>query len=125
MQDVNGHFRRPYHGRTRIFWIVKMEIAYVFVPGRALRLTELRLDDQERRVSLARKNNEVVSLHGPVVRQIKNIVGCARDQSVQIVTVEDFAHTLQFFVVDREAHLATAFSFSSYVHEASLALTSR
>src|SRR5215472_4408355 len=109
-QNVNRHFGSAHHGRPRVFGVVEMEQADVFVPRRALRFAELRFDDQERWIAVARKNNEVISLHGPVVRQVKNVVRRADHQRIEMVPLEHLPDTLPLLFVDGTPHLATAFS---------------
>src|SRR2546429_4454876 len=89
---------------------VEMEEANVFVPRRALRFAELWLDDQKRWIAVARKNNQVISLHGPVVRQVKNVVRRADHQRIEMVLLQHLPHALPLLFVDGIAHLATAFS---------------
>ena len=101
-----------------------MKEANVCVPCRALRFAELRLDDQKSRITLARENHQVVAFHGPVVREVQNVVGRAGDEGVKVVAIQDIAHTLPFFLIEGIAHLATAFSLPSYFHETSLPLIS-
>src|SRR2546429_6040854 len=77
-----------------------MEEANVFVPRRALRFAELWLDDQKRWIAVARKNNQVISLHGPVVRQVKNVVRRADHQRIEMVLLQHLPHALPLLFVD-------------------------
>src|SRR5258708_7441460 len=84
--------------------MIKRKIAHVLVPGSALRLAKLRLNNQQRRVALARENREVVALHRPVVRQVEDIVGCARHDRIKVVALHHFADAAPFFLVRSEEH---------------------
>src|SRR5581483_5229174 len=64
-------------GRTRIARVVAGKGPDVARPRVALGVAGLRFDYDQGRVALARKNRGVISLHAPVISQVKNVVGSA------------------------------------------------
>jgi len=46
----------------------------IFIPSGALRLAKLRLDYQQRRLAFAREDRKIIALHGPVIREVQDII---------------------------------------------------
>src|SRR5258708_9088400 len=84
--------------------MIKIEIPDVLVPCAALGFTVLRLDDQERWIAFAWENGDVVSLHRPIVGEIKDVVGCADDHGGEIMLLHHPANTAPFVLVERKCH---------------------
>ena len=90
--------------------MIERKEAHVFVPRGALRLAELRLDDQQRGISFPRKYREVLTLHGPVVGVVEKVVGRANDKGIEVVALHHQARALPLFLIDRISHALTAYS---------------
>src|SRR6266571_471778 len=104
-QNIQRHVQRARGRRTVVQWMVKIEVAYIFIPCRALGFAKLRLNHQERRVAFAGEDGDVVALHRPIVGQIKNVVGRADNQGGEVVLLHHLPHATPFFEVERIGHL--------------------
>src|SRR5206468_6780240 len=92
---------------ARVALVVAREQTYVLGPGRAARIVERRLECEQRRVALAREDDDVVALHREEVREVQDVVGRADDERVDVLLGHQRADALELRVVARPAHPAS------------------
>jgi hypothetical protein len=90
--------------RARIAVVVAREGADVVRPRHAARVVERRLEADQRRLALAREDDEVVPLHRQKVGEVEDVVGGAHDQRVEVLLGHERANALELRVVARPAH---------------------
>ena len=69
---------------------------------------KLGLDRDEYGIAFAGKHYRVVSLHTPVIGEIKNVVGSAYDQGGDVLMFHQRAHTVEFLLVNGPRHSYSA-----------------
>src|SRR5712691_764147 len=84
-EHIKGGVQRTVLRRTRIALVIALEEANLGRPGIPLRVGELRLKSDQCRFSLAREDERVITFHAPIVREIKNVVGRAHDQGLEVL----------------------------------------
>ncbi len=104
VQDAQRNIERAQHGRTRIAGIVALEEADVAGPRRPAGVFLLRLQGDERGLTLARENRHVVALHAPVVGEVDDVVGRTHHQRVEIVALHQIADAGELGLVNRVGH---------------------
>ena len=71
-------------------------------------IAELRLDGNEYGITFAGKHHRVVSLHAPVIGEIKDVVGGAYDQGGDVLIFHQRAHAVEFLLVNGPRHSYSA-----------------
>ena len=102
--DLLRQLDGPCGRRPRIGLVVALEQTDVRRPGRPLGVGLLGLEGDERHLPFPREHDRVIALHGPVVREIEDVVGRADDERVQIPVGHQAADAVELGAVRRPAH---------------------